>query len=72
MNLATNQIITCSSFTEVCLTNIAMERVHYLAEKDKMSLTLTFLNCKEDPILDYDSINRGEIMMDEDNNDETY
>ena len=35
LNLATNWIITCSSFTEVPLTNIAMERIHYLAEKIK-------------------------------------
>ena len=72
LNLATNQIITCTSFTEVLLTNIAMEKVHYLAEKDKVSSTLTFLNCKGDPIQDYDSINGGVIMMDEDNDDETY
>ena len=35
LNLATNRVITCTSYTEVLLTNIAMERVHYLAEKTR-------------------------------------
>ena len=63
LNLVTSRIITCTSYTEVPLTNIAMERVHYLAEKDKISSTLTFLNHKGNIILDYNSINGGVIMM---------
>ena len=40
LNSATNRVITCTSYTKVLLTNIAMERVYYLAEKDKMSSIL--------------------------------
>ena len=54
LNLATNQVITRYSYTEVPLTNIAMERVHELAKRDGMSSTLTFTNRRGDPILDYD------------------
>ena len=63
LNLATNRIITCMSYTEVPLTNITMERVHYLAERDKMLSTLTFLDRKGDAILDYDETNGGVIII---------
>ena len=39
MNLAINRVITCTSYTEVLLTNIAIKKVHYLVKKDKMSDT---------------------------------
>ena len=72
LNLAINRTITCTSYTEIPLTNIAIQRAHYLAEKDKMSSTLTFLNFKGNSILEYNGTHGGVIMIDDDDDNDTY